>query len=45
VSEKLHPKTNEKRCRDPQPIIRWSLGSLIEELEEGLRNPKRTRTP
>jgi hypothetical protein len=36
---------NGKRCRDPQPNIRWSSGSLVEELGEGLRDPMRTLTP
>jgi hypothetical protein len=29
--EKLHPTANGNRCRDTQPIIRQSLGSVVEE--------------
>ena len=34
-SERLHPAP-DRRCRDPQPNIRWSSGNLVEEGEEGL---------
>jgi hypothetical protein len=35
VSCRLQPATNRNSCRDP--YTRWSSGSLMEELEEGLR--------
>ena len=41
-SERLHPAANRNRCRDPQLNIGCSLGSLVEELGEGLRDLKRT---
>ena len=44
-SERLHPAADGNRCRDPQPHIRWSLGSLIEELGEGLKDQKGTGIP
>ena len=31
---------NGNRCRDPQPNIRWVSGSLVEEWEEELREPR-----
>jgi hypothetical protein len=37
-SERPYPAANGKRCRDPQLSIRWSWGSLMEELGEGLRD-------
>jgi len=37
-SERLQPAANRNRCRDPQPNIKWSLGRLLEELGDGLRN-------
>jgi hypothetical protein len=40
-SERLYPEANGKRCKDSYPNIRWSSGSHMEELREGLRNPKR----
>ena len=43
-SERLYRAANGKRCRDPQPNIRWSSGSLSEELGKGLRDRK-MRTP
>jgi hypothetical protein len=33
-SERLNPAINGKRCRDPQPNIRWSKESHAEKLEE-----------
>ena len=36
--ERLHPAVDGNRCRDPQPNIKWSLGRLLEELGDGLRN-------
>ena len=30
--ERRHPKANRNRCGVPQPNIRWSSGSLVEEL-------------
>ena len=30
--ERLHPAVDGGRCRDPQPNIRQSPGSLVEEL-------------
>ena len=44
-SERLHSAADWNRCRDPQPIIRWNSGSLMEELWEGLRAPKGIGTP
>jgi hypothetical protein len=32
-------------CRDPVPNSRWSLGTLMEELGEGLQVPKGIGTP
>jgi hypothetical protein len=43
-SERLHPAVDGNRCRDPQPNIRWSLGNLVEEGEEGLPESERSRT-
>jgi len=37
--------TNGNRCRDPQPNIRWSSESLVEELGIGFRDLKRTGIP
>jgi hypothetical protein len=34
-----------KRFKDPQPNIRRSLASLVEELGEGLIDTKRTASP
>jgi hypothetical protein len=39
------PRCQGKRCRDQQQNLRWSLGSLKEELWEGLRDTKRTGSP
>jgi hypothetical protein len=36
-SERLLPPTDGDRCRDPQPNIRQSLGSVVEEFKERLR--------
>jgi hypothetical protein len=44
-SERLHPAASGKRCRDLHPIIRWSSGSLKEELGERSRDLKKTWTP
>ena len=44
-SERLHPAANGKRYRDPQPNIRGSPGSPVEELGKGSRDLKRTGTP
>ena len=44
-SERLHPAASGNRCIDPQPNIRWNLGSLVEDLGERLRDQKRTETP
>ena len=44
-SERFHPAADGNRCRDPHPNIRWNLGSLVQELEEGLENPERIETP
>ena len=35
---------NRNRCRDPQPNIRWSFGSLVEEWRIGLGQPEGSRT-
>ena len=37
-SERFHPTVDQNRYRDPQPNIRWSSGSLAEELGVGLKN-------
>jgi hypothetical protein len=45
-SERLHPAADGNRCRNPQTNIRQkSSGSLVEELEEGLRELEESRTP
>jgi hypothetical protein len=44
-SERLYPAADGNMCRDPQPNIRWSLGILVDELEEkmeGVRGVKDT---
>lgn len=38
--ERLHSADDSDRCRDQQLNIVWSLGTLMTELEEGLRAPK-----
>ena len=43
-SDGSHPPDSGNRCRDPQPNIRWSSRSLVEEFGEGLRE-QRTETP
>jgi hypothetical protein len=30
-SERLHPEADGSKYKDPQPNIRWSSGSLVEE--------------
>jgi hypothetical protein len=42
-SEWLHPATKGKRYRNSQPNIRWSSGSLMEELGKELKDLKRRR--
>jgi hypothetical protein len=42
VSELLHPADNGKACRDSRPNVRWSSGSLVEELGEGSKDSKKT---
>jgi hypothetical protein len=44
-SERLHPAADQNRFRDPQPNIRQSLGSLVEQLGEELRDPEGIGTP
>jgi hypothetical protein len=44
-SEKLHPAADGNRCRDTQPNTRQSMGSLVEESGEGLRELEGSRTP
>jgi len=41
LSERLHPAAKGKRCR--QQNIRWSSGSLMEELGNGMRNQRGRR--
>ena len=36
-SESHHPAADSERCRDPQPNSGRSLGTLMDEMEEGLR--------
>jgi hypothetical protein len=31
LPERLHPATDENRCRNPEPNIRWSLGNLLKK--------------
>jgi hypothetical protein len=40
-SERLHPAADSDIYRYPQPNSGWSLGTLMEEQEEGLQAPKR----
>jgi hypothetical protein len=44
-SERLHGTADQSVCRYPQPNIRWSWRVFVEELWEGLKDPKRTGTP
>ena len=44
-SERIHQAVNGKTCGDSHPNITWNSGNLVEEVGEGLRDPKRTRTP
>jgi hypothetical protein len=44
-SERLHPTTDSEGCRNPQSNSGWSLGTLREELEEGLLAQRRIGTP
>jgi hypothetical protein len=39
-SERLHTAADSDRYRHPQSNSRWSLGTLLEEKEEGLRAQK-----
>ena len=39
-SERLHPATDGKRCRDPQSNIRQSAGNPAEKEEEGVRGSR-----
>ena len=41
--ERLHPVTDGNRCRDPQPNIRQSSWSLVEELGIGLSKLEKSR--
>ena len=43
-SERVHPVTDENRCRNPQPSIRWSLERLLGEWEEWLGELDGSRT-
>jgi hypothetical protein len=43
--EMLHPAADSDGCRDPQLKIRWSLGTIMEELGEGLKALKGTGIP
>lgn len=42
-SERFHPATGGNNCRDPQPNIRESLGSPMEDGKEGLKEPEELR--
>jgi hypothetical protein len=44
-SERLHVAPDQNRCRYSQPSIKYHSWNFVEELWEGLRNPKRTETP
>jgi len=39
-SGRLHPAADSDRYRHPQPNSGWSLGTLMEEQEEGLQTLK-----
>jgi hypothetical protein len=39
-SERFHPAADSEGCRDTQSNGGWSLGTLMEELEKGLRTLK-----
>jgi hypothetical protein len=41
----FHLSGDGNRCRDPQPNLRQSSGSLVEELWEGLRDATGIKTP
>lgn len=43
--EKLHLAVDGTRCKDPQPNIRLSSGSLVEGLGAGLNKPEGSNTP
>ena len=44
-SERAHQASDSDRYRHPQPNIGWRLGTLMEELGEGLWPLKEIRTP
>ena len=44
-SERLHPAADSDRYRHPQPNSGWSLGTLMEELGEGLGDLEGLGTP
>jgi hypothetical protein len=44
-SERLPPTADGNRFRDPQPNIRWSLWSLVEESGGRIEGPKKIGTP
>jgi hypothetical protein len=39
-SERFHSTADSDGCREPQPNIEWCLGTLMEELGEGLRDQR-----
>jgi hypothetical protein len=43
--ERLRPTAAGNRWKDPQPNIRQSSGNLVEEGEEGMKEPEGSRTP
>jgi hypothetical protein len=43
-SKRLYPADDSDRYRHPQPNSGWSLGTLMEELGEGLRAMKGIET-
>jgi hypothetical protein len=40
-SKKLYPAIDRNRCRDPQPNISWNSRNLVEEREEGSKEPQK----
>jgi hypothetical protein len=44
-SERLHSVADSHRCRDPQPNIGGSFGTLIKKFGEGLRDSKGIGSP
>jgi hypothetical protein len=44
-SQRLHPVIDSSRYREPQPNMKWNLGNLVEDWEEGLTESEGSRTP